>query len=170
MDDFGTGLLIITFFLWITLVAFPLKNLIFNKKLKSLLVLVPITGLYVYYAYVILTGTRTPGCVTWHAVGTGEELVEDKNYYGGRWRNNEHWEHSIGYVPEYCECVTYHWPWGDENNFTTDSVIRGQFKGPSVKPNKLVKETTEDDFKEEFEEEFFQDGVYFKMKQEVYGE
>jgi hypothetical protein len=164
MDDFGIGLLILTTLLWLVIISLPTHLLIVEKYYKGLLIIIPITIIYIYHTYVILNGTHNPGCVTWHAVGTNARLVGDESYYGGRWRNNEHWEHDIDYVPEDCDCVTYHWFWGDENNFTQDSVIRGQFKGPSVKPNKLyVKEeelVSEDE--EYFEDEFFKDGVYVK--------
>jgi hypothetical protein len=164
MDGFGMGLVILTTLLLITICVLPLHSLIKDKNFKSLFILIPVMVIYIYHTYVILTGTHNPGCVTWHAVGTNARLVGDESYYGGRWRNNEHWEHDLSYVPEDCDCVTYHWFWGDENNFTQDSVIRGQFKGPSVKPNKLYVDEEEvvSEDEEYFEDEFFKDGVYVK--------
>jgi hypothetical protein len=56
--------------------------------------------------------------------------------------------------------VTYHWFWGDENNFTQDSVIKGQFKGPTVKPNKLIVEEEQEE-EEEDDDDFFEGDEFF---------
>ena len=164
MDGFGMGLWLLVSFSLLLMLLIPIHSLMFENNYKTLFFIVPITIIYGLYTYVIFTGTHNPGCVTWHAVGSNARLVGDRSYYGGRWRNDEHWEHDISYVPEECDCVTYHWPWGDENNFTEDSIIKGQFKGPSVKPDKLLIQEDEDDEEEDndFEDEFFQDGVQIK--------
>jgi hypothetical protein len=154
MDSFGQGSLLILGFGWFVLLGlFSIDIFVFKNK-KSLFIFTPITIMFFYAFYVILTGTSKPGCVTWHAVGDNAKLVGDSRYYGGRWRTNEHWEHDLNYIPEDCDCVTYHWFWGNQHNFTQDSVIKGQFKGPTVKPNKLIMEDKEDD-------DFFDDDEFF---------
>ena len=164
----GEGLLILVGFGYVFITLLMSYDIFEHNDYRPLYFIIPLTIVVSYIFYVGLTGTSNPGCVTWHAVGTNARLVGDNSYYGGRWRNNEHWEHDLSYVPEDCDCVTYHWLWGDENNFTQDSVIKGQFKGPTVKPNKLITQDDDDeDEKEEeedndFEDEFFQDGVQIK--------
>jgi len=166
MDGFGMGLWMLATISLLLILLIPIHELMFRKDYRTLFIIIPIAIIYGFYTYVIFTGTHNPGCVTWHSVGTNARLVGSESYYGGRWRNNEHWEHDISYVPEDCDCVTYHWPWGDENNFTQDSVIKGQFKGPTVKPEKLI--INEEDKGEEndfdFEDEFFQEGVHIKTQ------
>lgn len=163
----GEGLLILVGLGYVFITLLMSYDIFEHNDYRPLYLIIPLTIVVSYIFYVGLTGTSNPGCVTWHAVGTNARLVGDNSYYGGRWRNNEHWEHDLSYVPEDCDCVTYHWLWGDENNFTQDSVIKGQFKGPTVKPNKLITQDDDDeDEKEEedndFEDEFFQDGVQIK--------
>lgn len=95
---------------------------------------------FVYVIIVAITATRNPGCVEWHSVGSNPREVTDGEHLVGRvWKENSHLEWDIDYVPVECDCVTYHWFFvaGDWNDFTKDSVIKGQFQGPTVKPNKL---------------------------------
>ena len=161
----GEGLLILVGIGYVFITLLLLPDIFEHNDYRPLYFIIPLTIVVSYIFYVVLTGTSNPGCVTWHAVGTNARLVGSNSYYGGRWRNNEHWEHDLSYVPEDCDCVTYHWFWGDENNFTQDSVIKGQFKGPTVKPNKLTiqdEDETDEEDDNDFEDEFFQDGVHIK--------
>jgi hypothetical protein len=94
-------------------------------------------------AYIIavqLTVTRNPGCVEWHKEGSNPRTVTDGEHLVGKvWKESSHLEWDIDYVPYECDCVTYHWLFigGDWNEFTQDSVIKGGFSGPTVKPDKL---------------------------------
>jgi hypothetical protein len=94
----------------------------------------------VYIIAVQLTATRNPGCVEWHKEGSNPRTVTDgEHLVGNVWTENSHLEWDIDYVPYECDCVTYHWLFigGDWNEFTQDSVIKGGFSGPTVKPDKL---------------------------------
>jgi hypothetical protein len=111
-----------------------------NKKMKDKIMAIIFWIGFVYIIAVALTPTRNPGCVEWHSVGSNPQTVTDGEHLVGRvWKESTHLEWDIDYVPVDCDCVTYHWLFvaGDWNDFTKDSVIKGQFQGPTVKPNKL---------------------------------
>ena len=98
---------------------------------------------FIYILAVNFTATRNPGCVEWHSIGSNPRTVEDGEHLVNKvWTKSSHLEWDIDYIPYECDCVTYHWFFigGDMNDFTKDSVIRGQFRGPTVKPNKLITE------------------------------
>lgn len=71
----------------------------------------------IYVCYVIGTATHKPGCVDsyQHCVSSHTETTQ--RYWGKRWHDEEYevcdeWE-TITYD---CDCVTYHWFWGDSKN------------------------------------------------------
>jgi len=126
--------------LFFTVLGFKPEETVYEKKITIRIAIFFWLG-FIYILTVNFTATRNPGCVEWHSFGSNPRTVTDgKRLVNKVWKDNSHLEWDIDYVPYDCDCVTYHWLFvaGDWNDFTQDSVIKGQFKGPTVKPNKLI--------------------------------
>jgi len=133
------GLFFLGWALFFTLLSFQEEETVFEKNKTIKITIFAWVG-FIYILAVNFTATRNPGCVEWHSVGSNPREVSDGQRLVGKvWTENKHLEWDIDYVPYECDCVTYHWFFigGNMNDFTKDSVIRGQFKGPTVKPDKL---------------------------------
>jgi hypothetical protein len=136
-DEFWGGMIIINV---VFLFGFAFFTIMLKKEYEerwmvhALIILIIIT---IYHFYVVATATYRPGCYTYDSVSGGAHLEGGRRFNGRLWMNTQHWEHEIDFVPRKCDCVTYHWFWGDLNNFTEDSLIKGRFRGPNVKPDKI---------------------------------
>ncbi len=77
-----------------------------------------VTSLFIlivsYIVYVVETATHTPGCTNSYDLCISSHTEINRRFNGKYWHD---WEHEI--CDEYktieydCECVTYHWFWGD---------------------------------------------------------
>jgi hypothetical protein len=73
------------------------------------------TTVALYICYVLTTATHTPGCTESYqkCISSHKEITQ--RYWSRRWHDVEYevcddWE-TVTYD---CDCVTYHWFWGDK--------------------------------------------------------
>lgn len=71
-----------------------------------------------YVVWVDSTATRTSGCSYWTYECIKSHIEKSERYYAKSWHTEETEvcdEHEVIEVP--CDCITYHWFWGDYKNF-----------------------------------------------------
>ena len=81
-------------------------------------------SIILYIVYVNQTADRKPGCSYTDNVCVSSHTEESTHWQGGFGKMPGHWvttENSVcddyETVTVPCECVTYHWFWGDYKNF-----------------------------------------------------
>lgn len=80
--------------------------------------LFPIITFVTYAIYVDHTATRIEGCSYIDTICIESHIETSERYYGKRWNTIETEvcdEYEEIEVP--CDCVTYHWFWGDSKNY-----------------------------------------------------
>jgi hypothetical protein len=71
-----------------------------------------------YAVWVDTTATRKAGCSYWTNECTSSHIEKSERYYAKSWHTEETEvcdDYDIVEVP--CDCVTYHWFWGDYKNY-----------------------------------------------------
>lgn len=85
-----------------------------NSVLNKIAIALTVIG-FIYVLFVIFTATRKPGCKCSYERCISSHIEKTHKYWGRRWHDDEH-EVCDKYetVIYECDCVTYHWFWGDE--------------------------------------------------------
>jgi len=81
-------------------------------------ILILIASFVIYVIYVDRTATRKEGCSYFDSICVKSHIETSERYYGRRWNTIETEvcdESEVVEVP--CDCVTYHWFWGDHKNY-----------------------------------------------------
>lgn len=93
-----------------------MKKFIIEYWFGGILLLISLFTTYVIY--VNETATRTEGCSYLDRICIKSHIETSERYYGKRWNTIETEicdEHEIVEIP--CDCITYHWFWGDSKDY-----------------------------------------------------
>lgn len=91
-----------------------------NNKINKWLNII-VTSIFMlafgYIVYIVETATRAPGCTNSYEMCVSSHMETDRSFYGKYWHTREYevcdkWKT----ITHDCDCVTYHWFWGDSKN------------------------------------------------------
>ena len=84
-----------------------------EKTLWSVLA-VMLLSMVIYMVFVICTATRKPGCICSYQECVSSHMETSQKFNGKYWHDETNEVCDEYETVEYdCDCVTYHWFWGD---------------------------------------------------------